>query len=334
MKRTSDAFVGLVVVVVAAATIGAVAWARQADIGGRQHDVIAHFRDVGNARVGNAVVIRGVVGGRIQSIELAQDGWVNVHMKLDPTVKLPAQPVVLLNESSLFGDWQATVIERGSLPNDNALQTEVAEASRDSNTLPGASLPGIGKLTAVAGQIAGDVANVASRVGTAFDDSAARELRTSIRNVADLSTTLREVAQTHESDLDTLVIQLRTAVSTLNRTAGAVEVTARRVDSATTSDDVRRLVENFSIASVELRHAALQVRTLSTRLAETQARVDAVLTDGDSVLSKLNSARGTLGLLLNDPSVYRRTDSLLIELRALAADMRANPKRYMSVRLF
>ena len=32
--------------------------------------------------VGNAVVIRGVVGGRIQGIELASDGWVNVRMKL------------------------------------------------------------------------------------------------------------------------------------------------------------------------------------------------------------------------------------------------------------
>ena len=33
-------------------------------------------------------------------------------MKLDRAVQLPADPVVLLNESSLFGDWQATVVER------------------------------------------------------------------------------------------------------------------------------------------------------------------------------------------------------------------------------
>lgn len=334
MKHSNDAIVGLVVLVAIVGTIGSVAWVKQSDIGRRQHDVVAHFRDVGNARVGNAVVIRGVIGGRIQAIELAADGWVNVRMKLDPAVQLPSEPVVLLNESSLFGDWQATVVERGALPHDDAVQREIADASRDGSTLPGASLPGIGKLTAVAGQIAGDVASVAGRVGTAFDDQAARELRASIRNVADLSSTLRTVAEGHASDLDTLSDQLRAVMTTLNRTATSVDLTAHRLDSAATSNEVRQLVENFSVASTELRHAAVQVRDLSTRLATTQAKADAFLTSADSVLAKLNRGQGSLGLLLNDPSLYRRTDSTLAELRALAADIRANPKRYLSVKLF
>lgn len=334
MKRGNDAIVGIVVIAVVVALVGAIAWANQADIGGRQRDTVAHFRDVGNARVGNSVVIRGVVAGRIQAIELAPDGWVNVHMKLDPQVSLPGEPVVLLNESSLFGDWQATVIERSSLPRDDAVRREVAEASADSRMLPGTSMPGIGKLTAVAGQIAGDVASVASRVGTAFDDQAARELRASIRNVADLSATLRSVAQGHASDLDTLSNQLRTAVQALNRTAGTVEVTARRIDSAATSDQVRQLVENLSLASMELKQVATQVRELSTRLAVTQHRADTFLATGDSVLAKVNHGQGTLGLLLNDPGLFRRTDSVLAEFRALAADVRANPKKYVTIRLF
>jgi phospholipid/cholesterol/gamma-HCH transport system substrate-binding protein len=334
MKHGNDAIVGFTVLAVLAATAGGIAWIKQADVGGRTHDVVAHFRDVGNARVGNAVVIRGVIGGRIQSIELAPGGWVNVAMRLDPEIRLPSQPVVLLNESSLFGDWQATVVERTSLPADEALRRDVAEASRMSGVLPGASLPGIGKLTAVAGQIAGDVASAAGRIGTAFDDSAARELRASIRNVADLSATLRSVARAHESDLDTLSTQLRAAVNTLSRTATNVELTARRIDSAVTSDDVRRLVENFSRASEELRHASAQVRDLSTRFASTQMKVDVFLSTGDSVLSKINRGQGTLGLLVNDPGLFRRTDSVLAELRALTADFRANPKKYVNIRLF
>jgi phospholipid/cholesterol/gamma-HCH transport system substrate-binding protein len=334
MKHSNDAVVGVVVLTVLVATVGAIAWVKQTDVGRHQHEVVAHFRDVGNARVGNAVVIRGVVGGRIQAIELATGGWVTVRMKLDPAVRLPSRPVVLLNESSLFGDWQATVVERGSLPHDDELQREIEEASHDEEALPGASLPGIGKLTAVAGQIAGDIASVAGRVGTTFDDQAARELRASIRNVADLSTTLRGVAQAHASDLDTLSNQLRAAVLTLNRTAGTVEITARRLDSVATSSQVRQLVENSSIASVELRHAAEQVRQLSARLVTTQARADALLASGDSVLGKINRGQGTLGLLVNDPSLYKRMDSTLAELRALTADVRANPRKYITVRLF
>jgi len=334
MKRANDVLVGSVALVVIAAVVAGILWVKQSDIGHRRSDVVAHFRDVGNARAGNSVVVRGVVGGRIEGIELAPDGWVNVRMKLDLSVRMPSDPVVLLNESSLFGDWQATIVERRALPADEGLAREIADASRESGILPGASLPGIGKLTAVAGQIAGDVASVASRFGTAFDDSAARDLHSSIKNVADLSATLRAVTQAHASDLDTLSNQLRGAVRTLNSAAGVVEITARRLDSATTSDQVRLLVENFSVAAFELRHAAMQVRELTTRLQSTQARAETFLATGDSVLSKMNRGQGTLGLLLNDPTLYKRADSVLLELRALSADIRANPKRYVSVRLF
>jgi phospholipid/cholesterol/gamma-HCH transport system substrate-binding protein len=334
MRRGNDVLVGAVVLVVIAALVGGILWVKESDIGRRQNEIVAHFRDVGNARVGNSVVVRGVVGGRIEGIELASDGWVNVRMKLDPTVRMPIDPVVLLNESSLFGDWQATIVERRALPADEALAREVVDASRERGVLPGASLPGIGKLTAVAGQIAGDVATVARRFGTAFDDSAARDLHASIRNVADLSSTLRAVTEAHASDLDTLSDQLRGAVRMMHRAAGVVEVTARRLDSATTSDQAQQLVQNFSDAAFELRHAATQVRELTTRFQSTQARTETFLATGDSVLSKMNRGQGTLGLLLNDPSLYHRADSLLVELRALSADIRANPKRYLSVRVF
>ena len=334
MKRKTDILVGLVVLLIALATVGGVAWVKQADIGKRQREVVARFHDVGNARVGNAVVIRGVVGGRVQAIELAPNGWVDVHMKVDPSVQLPADPVVLLNESSLFGEWQATVIERNALPHDEAVQREIEDPARGRGVLPGASQPGIGKLTAVAGQIAGDVANVAGRVEVAFDEQAARELRGSIRNVSDLSTTLSSTVRAHASDLDMLSAELRKAIETLNRTANTVQTTAGRVDSVTTSPQVRSIVADVAAASTELRKAATQVNDLSARFGKSQARLDALLATGDSVLSKINAGQGSLGLLVNDPSMYRRTDSLLVQLRALAADIQANPKKYISIRIF
>ena len=334
MKRASDAIVGLVVVLVVVALGASVAWVTGSDVGKRQHEVVARFHDVGNARVGNTVVIRGVVGGRIQGIELAPAGWVDVRMKLDPSVQLPAEPVVLLNESSLFGEWQATIVERSALPHDETVMQQIADASREHGVLPGATLPGIGKLTAVAGQIAGDVANVAGRVEVAFDDQAARELRSSIRDVSGLSKTLATAVRTHASDLDTLSNQLRATIATLNRTAVTVQGTAGRIDSATTSKQVRDIVENLSVASTELRHTSTQVRDLAGRFATSQTRLDSFLANGDSVMVKINRGEGSLGLFVTDPSMYRRTDSLLVQMRALIADIQKNPKRYVSVKVF
>lgn len=334
MKRRTDVLVGLVVIGVLVALVAGIAWIKQADIGGRKRDLVAHFHDVGNARVGNAVVIRGVIGGRIQALELAPSGWVIARMKIDPSVRLPSDPVVLLNESSLFGEWQATIIERSALPHDDAVQREIALASQDRGVLPGTTLPGIGKLTAVAGQIAGDVATVAGRVEVAFDDQAARELRASIRNVSDLSTTLARQVRAHASDLDTLSTNVRALIASLNTTVGQVHLTAERLDSATTSPQVRHIVEDLGIAATELRRTATQVRDLSERFAKSQGRLDTLLAHGDSVFMKINRGQGSLGLFVNDPSMYRQTDSLVTQLRDLIGDIRTNPKKYLSIRLF
>jgi phospholipid/cholesterol/gamma-HCH transport system substrate-binding protein len=334
MKRANDVLLGAITLGVAIATVIGVAWVNQSNVGHAERTAVAQFRDVGNTRVGNAVVARGVVGGRIEGIELAPGGWVDVKLKLDPTVRLPSEPVVLLNESSLFGEWQATVVERGSLPADDAVRRDIADAARDPQKIPGASLPGIGKLTAVAGQIAGDVASVAGRFEVAFDDSAARELRASIRNASNLSATLSSVVRGHASDLDTLSNQLRTVIASLDRTTKTVAITAQRIDSAATSPQTRGIVEDLSVGAFELRRAATQVRDLSERFARSQGRLDTFLAQGDSVLAKINGGKGSLGLLVNDPSMYRQTDSLLTQLRTLIADIKANPKRYVSVKLF
>jgi phospholipid/cholesterol/gamma-HCH transport system substrate-binding protein len=333
-KRMNDAVVGIAVLVVAALLLASLAWVKQADFGQRRKEVIARVHDVGNARVGNAVVIRGVVAGSIQAIELAPHGWVHIRMRLDRTVEMPADPVVLLNESSLFGEWQAAIESRSALPADQTVRAEIADATGERGILPGASFPGIGKLTAVAGQIAGDVANVASRVQTAFDEQAARELRASIKNVADLSSVLASTVRAHAGDLDTISVQLRSAVSSLNKTATSVQRMAERIDTSAQSGDLKHIVDNVTAASTELRRATAQVSDLTERLSKSEGRLDSFLANGDSILVKVNSGKGSLGMFVNDPSLYRRSDSLLVQLQALIADIKANPGRYVRLRIF
>ncbi len=334
MKRSNDFIVGLSVLVVGAALVGATLWVKQADVGERRSKVVARFHDVGNARVGNAAVIRGVRAGRIEGIELAPGGWVELRMSIDPTVQLPNDPIVLLNETSLFGEWQATITERAALPNDEAVRRQIADASGSADVLPGATLPDIAKLTAVAGQIAGDVAQVAGRIGIAFDENAARELRGSIQNFAQLSTTLATTVRSHQGDLDTLSARLQAAAATMNRTAVTVQRIADRVDSSTTEGQVRQIVSDVAQAAAELRSTSMEVHDLTRRLGRSQGALDAFLANGDSLLIKLNGGQGSLGLLINDPSLYHNSDSLMLQLRALAADVQANPKKYVSLRVF
>ena len=335
MKRANDFLVGLSVLVVSTSLVGATIWANASDIGQRRTRVVGRFHDVGNARVGNSVVVRGVSAGRIDAIELADDGWVLVRMRIDPAVRLPAQPAVLLNESSLFGEWQATITERSALPNDESVRRQVADAA-DAGTgaIPGATLPDIAKLTAIAGQIAGDVASVAQRFGVAFDEQAARELRGSIQHFSQLSSTLSRTVHDHATDLDTLSTKLTSAVAALDETAARTRSIALRVDSSASPEQVRQIVTDVSRAAADLRTSSAELRTLADRLAQSQGKLDVLLEHGGSVMGRIDAGQGSLGLLVNDPALYRHGDSLLVEMRALVADMRTHPKKYVNVRIF
>jgi phospholipid/cholesterol/gamma-HCH transport system substrate-binding protein len=51
-------------------------------------------------------------------------------------------------------------------------------------------------------------------------------------------------------------------------------------------------------------------------------------------MSKIDQGDGSFARMLNDDALYTGTDSLVQEMRALVADVRARPKRYINLRLF
>lgn len=334
MKRTNDFLVGATVLVGIILIVAGTLWVNQTDIGRKRARVVARFRDVGNLKVGNAVVIRGVEAGRVEQLELADGGWVLVRFRLDEDAKLPPAPVVLVGSSSMFGEWQAQVMSRSALPPNSDVRRQVQEASGEPGVLPGASLPDINQLTGVAGQIAGDVATVAERFQVAFNDSAARELRITIGNVARLSTELERTVRVQSRNLDRLSREVGTGVGSIKEASASLNRVLQRADSATSAGEIDSIVHDLGQAAAQMNEATAQLRDASRRLSSSQVTLESFLARSDSVMGKVNSGRGSLGLLLNDESLYYRSDSALAQLRSLLADIQANPKRYVSVKVF
>jgi len=333
-RRASDFVVGLTVLIVTTLTIGGTLWLKQADLGGRTRHLIVRSRDVGGVSLGNPVVIRGVRAGRVEQIALGDGNWVVLKLGLDRDVEMPKDAVVLLAASTLFGEWQATVTSRDAVPADRALRAAIEEAHTTSDTLAGAVLPDIAQLTAVAGRISGDVAKVAERVQVAFDDAAARELRESIRNFAQLSSELARTVNVQSKNLDKISTNVQTGLTTINDAATRLNTFSGRVDSATSRGELQTIVNNSQNAARELVEAAHNLRELTARLDRTETSLSRAVARADSVLAKANSRDGTMGLMINDPSLYQQSDSLVRELRTLVADMKKNPKRYINVRVF
>ncbi|MGV3709349.1 MAG: MlaD family protein [Gemmatimonas sp.] len=333
-RRKNDFIVGITVLVVTVLVIATVLWLKQASVRGSTNNLALRTRDVGGLALGNPVVVRGVRAGKVQGIALGDSGWVVVTLAVSKEVSLPRDPVVLLFASSLFGEWQATIADAAGLPQDKDLRAHIAEARTRGDTLAGAVLPDIAQLTAVAGRIAGDVANVSARVQTAFDDVAAGELRASIRNFAQLSDELARTVKKQSSNLDKLSGNADKGVEKILSAAETIDRIASRVDSSTSKDELRQIVASTQSATRELLSAASRLRTIADSAQGTQTRLHSVIAQADSVMAKVNSKRGSIGLLVNDSKLYTNTDSLITELRALVADVKKNPRKYVNVRVF
>jgi phospholipid/cholesterol/gamma-HCH transport system substrate-binding protein len=53
----------------------------------------------------------------------------------------------------------------------------------------------------------------------------------------------------------------------------------------------------------------------------------------DSTIDKLNSGQGTLGQFVVNPQLYESTSAVTRELQALVKDIRANPRKFLSIKL-
>jgi phospholipid/cholesterol/gamma-HCH transport system substrate-binding protein len=333
-RGTNDMMIGMSIIVTAIVLVAGTTWLSQTDVRGKRTRIEARFGDVGNAQVGNAVVIRGVRAGRLESIELADDGWVRVRIGLESDVELPPEPVVLLGASSLFGDWQATILERRAVPDSRDVREQLHRASGHRELLPGAVLPDVAHLTTVADGIADNVSTFAERIRVAFDDEAARELRSSFHNMAVLSEELARTTRTQSKNLDVITTDVRAGAAELTETTRALRRTVARLDSSTSGGEVERMVTDVEHAARMLDSAAINLHALTKRLGYTHTTLDTLLGRSASVMTKLDGRQGSLGRMLNDTTMHTHADSLLREMRALVADVRANPRRYIQLSIF
>jgi phospholipid/cholesterol/gamma-HCH transport system substrate-binding protein len=62
-------------------------------------------------------------------------------------------------------------------------------------------------------------------------------------------------------------------------------------------------------------------------------RINTLVLKFDSTVDKINSGQGTLGQLVVNPALYESLNGATREFQSLAKDMRANPKKFLTIRL-
>jgi phospholipid/cholesterol/gamma-HCH transport system substrate-binding protein len=328
VKRGREVAVGITVVGALVAVVAGALWLSQARLGRDQVLRSARFREVGGLKPGAPVALRGVKVGRVTAIRLAANDWVQVDMELDRKVELPTNPAVVASSASLFGEWRANILGLDEPENDPTVVAALAEArAAGGEAWPGATLPDIGELTQQASRIAADVGNVTQRLEGVLDTSAVSELKASIRDLSQISQRLAGFARAQTQRLDTVGENISLGSS-------AFVNTVRRLDSATSGGIVPEVAANSREAVADLRKAAADLREVTEAASANKMSLVNALQSADSILRRLESGQGTLGLLARDSTLYVETTLTLREARALIADIRNNPRKYLKVSVF
>jgi phospholipid/cholesterol/gamma-HCH transport system substrate-binding protein len=329
MNRRNEVTVGLVVIAGILTVVFGTIWMRGLRLGHEEVTVRARFSEVGQLLTGSSVKFRGVPIGRVENIALEAGGdAVIVTMSVSGDVRLPEDRVVILAPESLFGDWQAEVVSRSQFR-----FYDYAE-SRDPNVLAGYALPDMSRLTAVADQIARNLATISDRFEIAFTEETARNIREAIENIQEVSQQLTGLVGSQQVAIEEVARNLEQTSEAAGQAALTMQRAFAEVEQAIGGGRLTGIVQNVERATASTDTLAGQLAMASRDLRATAARADTTFSRIGGIASAMERGEGTLGLLLRDTALYYNLLGMNVELQALLSDIRQNPRRYINLRIF
>ncbi|MDX1639408.1 MAG: MlaD family protein [Balneolaceae bacterium] len=266
----------------------------------QSHKINAYFDRVDGLSVGNYVYINGVKVGSVKEIELVNSDSVLVSMSFDLGVDIPKGSVARLESSGLL-DEKAIIVQKGrsaeTVPYDGYIEGRYEGGMMETLSSEGQKLSG--------------------NISSSFDklDTLLEELNTVLndRNKRHVETTLSNLEST-TGEVSRLIENKRSELEASINHANAV---LANIDTLTT--DNRTTIDS---ALVNMKNSLREVETLSREMTQTSSRLN-------TILDKIDSGEGTLGMLVNDPSLYHSVDSLAAEMKTLLRGINEEPGKYL-----
>ena len=143
--------------------------------------------------------------------------------------------------------------------------------------------------------------------------------------------------------LDSILISVNALLSDPNITKSMSNVQQITKDLTTSTRELNTLMANLNKNVPGLMDRANGVLDNTTRLTDnlasvdidaTMSKVNQTLTNVQTLTEKLNNKQGTLGLLMNDPSLYNKLTKTVQSADTLLNNLRAHPKRYVHFSIF
>ncbi len=297
MSRRTEIQVGITVLAALFLLLWGVTWLKEFSLESRHRMWLVHFPETGGLSSSDEVQVDGIRKGAVSDVTLTGDG-VLIRLALSSEITLTRDCQVSIRNVGMMGERVIAVDLR---------TTGVPYTERD--TIPGTFELGLPEVVAKLGPAVATVVELTHQL---------ESVTAALNQQGDFGGAL--------NNLKVASLELRQAVQENRR---SLKVTMDNFQA--TSKTARALTTD---RETELRRAIDHFASTAEKLDQLSSRLDSLRSTFQSVGGKLDRGQGTLGKLVNDERVYEETRASLAELRALLADIKEHPKKYLTVRIF
>jgi phospholipid/cholesterol/gamma-HCH transport system substrate-binding protein len=314
MKISKDAIIGLVVIGTIVILIWGVNFLKGFNMLSSEQTFCAKYERVDGLKNSSPVTLRGYKIGQIKSIRFSPkaDNLI-VEFSISDEFQLPDNTEARIVSSDIMGTKEIKLIPGNSTINLATGDTLIGSIEGDlKEQVSMQMLP----LKRKAENLMSSVDSVLTVIQYIFNKDTRENLT---RSFSSIEQTFKKLENT-SGTMDTIVTGQKTHMENI----------ISNVDSITSNlkennKNISNILTNFSSISDSLQAA---------EIAETINNAKLTLKQSNEILEKINSGEGSMGMLVNNDTLYMNLEAASNSLTNLLIDLKNNPKKYMHFSLF
>lgn len=320
--------VGLAVLAAALVTYFGIQFLSDRPLFGGGYDIVVVFESAQGIAQGSAVLLNGVRVGSVRRVALSDDArQVFVTLRLNPGTRIPRGAVFGTSGLSALGDVAVSIRPPTGADAGRPLaagDTVIARPAVDLfDLLAGEST----SLTARADTALTSAVSVFSSLDQLLINSG-DDLQAVLAQLRFLTTAATQTLLTERERVGQTLGALQRAAASAERFSQDLGVLSQDLSTdlrATTGTFRRFSEENSDSLAVTIAGLNTTLRSLDRSLTQ----LDRLAASLDTTLAAANRTDGTLGLLLQDPSLYNNANAAAASLQQILADFQRDPARYL-----
>jgi phospholipid/cholesterol/gamma-HCH transport system substrate-binding protein len=309
LKISNETKIGALTAIAITVLILGYSFLKGNDIFSGSNKFYAVYKSVDGLSISKPVLVNGFQIGRISKMTLRADGHTVVEFKVEKQYNVPSNTLAKLVSTDLLGS-KAIVFEYGN-SNTYAEDTDTLRAD-----IQGSLAESLQPIQTKAEDLIGRLDSALASVNKILNPGFQRNVDRSFMSIANSLQTLEATTK----KIDALVGGQSDHINNILTNADAVSTNLK-----TSTEHLTGISANFEKVSSDVANANIK---------QTLDNTNKAMADLQDAINKINSGKGSVGLLINDDKMYNNLKDASASLNNLLIDLKAHPKRYVSFSVF